>query len=224
MWNEVWGSHIVTADVQMRKHNYSAYASLQCECVHVCVCVCVFVPCIWWSLKMVCDMWKAGAVNHIACSSNYILLFSFCHVPQNTFHTWGCSHLPVNMEFHFLTASIWFGPQMWRREEREGERGLLIFFESECRSIICFLEGVVVQKQQAGEPCLLYLIGTVSVTPWLKTQWKHYTHTRARTHTQSMSATTLSKPFLWFIHTLRWKLITLAVHRKRHCCHITNIF
>lgn len=55
-------------------------------------------------------------------------------------------------------------------EDKEGEREggggeLLIFFESECGIIICFLEGVVVQKQPAGEPCLLYLIGTESMTP-----------------------------------------------------------
>lgn len=66
-----------------------------------------------------------------------------------------------------------------RGGEEEG-RGLLVFFESECGIIICFLEGVVVQKQPAGEPCLLYLIGTESMTPWLKTQLKHF-HTHKHT-------------------------------------------
>lgn len=51
--------------------------------------------------------------------------------------------------------------------ERERDRGvaLLIFFESECGIIISLLEGVVVQRQPAGEPCMLYLIGTESMTP-----------------------------------------------------------
>lgn len=55
------------------------------------------------------------------------------------------------------------------KEEKEGGEGVvgewLSFCESECGIIICFLEGVVVQRQPAGEPCLLYLIGTESMTP-----------------------------------------------------------
>lgn len=49
----------------------------------------------------------------------------------------------------------------------ERDRGvtLLIFFELECGIIISLLEGGVVEKQPSGEPCLLYLIGTESMTP-----------------------------------------------------------
>lgn len=60
-----------------------------------------------------------------------------------------------------------------REKKRENDGGRVVHFlwASKCGSIICFLEGVV-QKQPAGELCLLYLIETESVTPWLETQWK----------------------------------------------------
>lgn len=55
-----------------------------------------------------------------------------------------------------------------REKEKAGDRtrvaGLFIFFEPLNVEALCFLEGVV-QKQPAGERCLLYLIETESVTP-----------------------------------------------------------
>lgn len=57
---------------------------------------------------------------------------------------------------------------MWRwrtGRNREDRGGKVIFFESEnVESFSAFLVGVV-QKQPAGELCLLHLIATESVTP-----------------------------------------------------------
>lgn len=55
---------------------------------------------------------------------------------------------------------------MWRTGRNGEDRGgKVIFFESEnVESLSAFLVGVV-QKQPAGELCLLHLIATESVTP-----------------------------------------------------------
>lgn len=94
------------------------------------------------------------------------------------------------------------------KEEKEGGEGVvgewLSFCESECGIIICFLEGVVVQRQPAGEPCLLYLIGTESMTPWLKTQWKH-----SHTNTIHICLNTNSPFFFGLFTQFGWKKITL---------------
>lgn len=188
MWNEVWGSHIVTADAQTQKHNYWGCVSLQrvsYSAAYVCVCVCascltIFGNGLWHAEGQRTQHWIILIAPHITFSC--FLFFFFRHVTRHFLPPEGCARLPVIVALRFLRHRSESGRMMWRRK-REGEGELLIFFESECGSIICFLEGVV-QKQPAGEPCLLYLIGTESVTPWLKKpQWKHSAHTN--THTLS---------------------------------------
>lgn len=147
IWDEVWGSHIVTAVAQTQKHNYWGRAScvlklLQthslCASFSLSLCLCTASN----DLRK-CFVACAGPEDtiliHIACSSYKILwslsLFFFFKW-RHTSHTWGRSHLPVIVDFHFLGASIWFGLYVGRRDEerirekKEKERELLIFFES----------------------------------------------------------------------------------------------
>lgn len=189
-WHVEWSVRIAychcrcpNTKTQLLRLCLSAACFVLC-CVRVCVCL-RLVSHDLWKWFVTCGGPEDTTLNHIDCSSYYILLFPFFflrHVTRHFLPPEGCARLPVIVAFRFLRHRSESGRMMWRRK-REGEGELLIFFESECGSIICFLEGVV-QKQPAGEPCLLYLIGTESVTPWLKKpQWKHSAHTN--THTLS---------------------------------------
>lgn len=192
-WHVEWSVRIAychcrcpNTKTQLLRLCLSAACFVLC-CVRVCVCLRLASHDLWkWFVT--CGGPEDTTLNHIDCSSYYILLFPFFFF----FVTWQdtFSHLKAALAFlllwRFVSCGIDLSRAAWcggGRERKEGEGELLIFFESECGSIICFLEGVV-QKQPAGEPCLLYLIGTESVTPWLKKpQWKHSAHTN--THTLS---------------------------------------
>lgn len=95
----------------------SAVCNMLCS-VHVCV----FVSCVWWALKMVCDMWKARGHNAESYCLRLILdsLVFFLSCDKTHSHTF--SHLYLIVWFHFLPSLIWFGPQMWRRKRKKGER------------------------------------------------------------------------------------------------------
>ncbi len=150
---------------------------------------------MWWSLKMVCDMWKARGHN----TELYLLLLILDSLvfllsrDKTHSHTWGL-HPPscyCGVSFSRSIDLIWAINVEEEENEggREGGRELLIFFESECGSIICFLEGVVVQKQPAGEP-----LPAVPNRNWerdalIKSPMKAFTHMHLHTHTHTHTHT-----------------------------------
>lgn len=138
---------------------------------------------------MLYDMWKARGHN---AESNWLLLIldslvfflSFIYVtrhiliPVLTFLLW--------FSFIFLTELIRFGLQRWRRKNCGGGGKLLIFFESACGIIIwCCCSAAA-----GGEPCLLYLIRTESMTALIKNPMK------ALRHTNTPSICSITLPFL----------------------------
>lgn len=95
---------------------------LQCVVVQI-VCRRVFVH---WSLKMVYDRWKTRGHNTASYCLLLILDFFF-HVTRHTLYLQPLSPICF-VEFHFHSASIWSGPQMWRRKkEKEKEKEICWF-------------------------------------------------------------------------------------------------
>lgn len=144
--NEVWGSHIVTAD------KITIIASLQNLFLFVCVWVCALHLMIF-----------ANGMWHVVCQrTHYLITLVAAHISLSCFYLvrWHETHLlpEAALTFLFVCTGVSFShgidllctADLEEEERKKGrEAELLNFFE--CWSVICFLEGVVVQKQPAGE-------------------------------------------------------------------------
>ena len=215
MWNEVWGSHIVTADAQTQKHNYWGCGSLQCVfvlcCVRVCVCVCLRLASDdLWKWFVTCGGPEDTTLNHIDCSSYYILLFHFffsCHVTRHFLPPEGCARLPIIVAFRSLQHRSEMGCMMWRRKREEGGRAVdflwvwvwkhYLLFRGCCSEAAGWRALPAVPNQNWERDALIK-----------KTQWKRSTHTN--THTLSFHVCFENPLFLFtsFTHlvesTLLW--------------------
>lgn len=131
-------------------------------CVRTAFHLMIFENGLWHMEAQRTQRWIILAAYHISLPCFFFFLFTW----QNISHPRRLSPSSYSLisEFHFLSASICFGWLM--RGETESESGRVVHFlwACECGAIICFSEGVVVQRQPAAEACLLYLIGTESVT------------------------------------------------------------
>lgn len=148
----------------------------------VCICVCLCARhrmikenVLWHVEGQRTQHWIILVAPHIRFCCFLLLFFVFVHVTTHN------SYLrPFSPPCYYGLSFSWSIDVIWatdvgrkdeekRESERKRKREWVVDFlwVCECRSIICFLEGVVVQRQPAGEPCLLYLIRTDSVTPWL---------------------------------------------------------
>lgn len=214
MWNEVWGSHIVTADAQTQKHNYWGCGSLQCVfvlcCVRVCVCVCasrltIFGNGLWHVAGQRTQHWIILIAPHITFSC-FIFFFS-CHVTRHFLPPEGCARLPVIVAFRSLQHRSEMGCMMWRRKREEGGRAVDFLWVWVWKHYLLF-------RGCCSEAAGWRALPAVPNRNWerdaliKKTQWKHSTHTN--THTLSFHVCFENPLFLFtsFTHlvesTLLW--------------------
>lgn len=162
IWNEDWGLHIASADAQTQKLNYCSRASLQHVInseVDVGVRLMISENGLWHMEGQRTQHWITVAAAHIRFSCCFFWFFCVCVtrqilVPAPTFLSW----------FIFIFSQpAWFWQLVWRwgaGANGEDRGGKVIFFESENVELLsAFLVGVV-QKQLAGDHCLLHLIAT----------------------------------------------------------------
>lgn len=224
MWNEVWGSHIVTADAQTQKHNYWGCVSLQRVSYSAAyVCVCVFAPRVSRSLEMVCDMRRARGHN---TESYWLLLilhslvsffFFFRHVTRHFLPPEGCARLPVIVALRFLRHRSESGRMMWRRKREEGGRGRAVDF-----LWVWVWKHYLLFRGCCSEAAGWRALPAVPNRNWERDALIKKTPMKALSthkHTHSLLPRLLWKPSLslHLIHTPGWKHIILEVHRKRNC-------
>lgn len=126
MWNEVWGSHIVTADAQTQKktitvavHLCSAYYALQCACVCVyALHLMVFENGLWHVEGRRTQCWIILFAAHIRFSCFLFVIW------QDTF---SCLLSPVSyclVSFSHIIDLIWTADV--EKEEKEGGEGVVV--------------------------------------------------------------------------------------------------
>lgn len=221
MWNEVWGSHIVTADAQTQKHNYWGCVSLQrvsYSAAYVCVCVCascltIFGNGLWHAEGQRTQHWIILIAPHITFSC--FLFFFFSSRDKTLSPTWRLRSPSCYCGVSFLAASIWVGPHDVEEEERGRGRAVDFLWVWVWKHYLLF-------RGCCSEAAGWRALPAVPNRNWERDALIKKTPMKALSthkHTHSLLPRLLWKPSLslHLIHTPGWKHIILEVHRKRNC-------
>lgn len=198
---------------------------MQCVTYILCsVCVCVFALCIWWSLKMVYDVWKARRHNTETYWLPFILDSLVFFLSRDETH-----FIPEAVLTYLLKLSLIFSQHRFDLDcrcrggtERRRERGRVVdvdFLWVWVLKHYLLFRGCCC-SEAAGWRALLALPNrNREHDALIKNPMKALT--RTNTHSLSLSTSALKTPTTSYIpnlffgsFTFRWKHITLEVHKK----------
>lgn len=222
-WHVEWSVRIAychcrcpNTKTQLLRLCLSAACFVLC-CVRVCVCLRLASHDLWkWFVT--CGGPEDTTLNHIDCSSYYILLFPFFFFSsrdKTLSPTWRLRSPSCYCGASFLAASIWVGPHDVEEEERGRGRAVDFLWVWVWKHYLLF-------RGCCSEAAGWRALPAVPNRNWERDALIKKTPMKALSthkHTHSLLPRVLWKPSLslHLIHTPGWKHIILEVHRKRNC-------
>lgn len=222
-WHVEWSVRIAychcrcpNTKTQLLRLCLSAACFVPC-CVRVCVCL-RLVSHDLWKWFVTCGGPEDTTLNHIDCSSYYILLFPFFFFAsrdKTLSPTWRLRSPSCYCGVSFLAASIWVGPHDVEEEERGRGRAVDFLWVWVWKHYLLF-------RGCCSEAAGWRALPAVPNRNWERDALIKKTPMKALSthkHTHSLLPRLLWKPSLslHLIHTPGWKHIILEVHRKRNC-------